>query len=91
MVNRNYFRYFSMKGNAIQANIDVAPSETTTELEARVQVRFGARIRDFRLVLLENGLILRGRAKSFHVKQLAQHAVMQSAGLPILANEIEVS
>lgn len=80
-----------MKGNAIRANIDVAQGNTTTELEARVQVRFGARIRDFRLVILENGLVLRGRAKSFHVKQLAQHAVMKAAVLPILANEIEVS
>jgi hypothetical protein len=49
------------------------------------------RIRDLWLVILEYGLILRGRAKNYHAKQLAQHAVMETSRVRILANEIEVS
>jgi len=33
---------------------------------------------------------LRGRAKTYYAKQLAQHAVMEATDLPVLANEIEV-
>jgi len=39
----------------------------------------------------KEGLVLRGRAQTYYAKQLAQHAVVEAAGLPILANEIEVS
>jgi hypothetical protein len=35
--------------------------------------------------------VLRGRARTYYAKQLAQHAVMQATALPILRNEIEVS
>lgn len=80
-----------MEGNAIASNIDPAKAESAVELATRVQVCLGARVRDFQLVVLQDGLILRGRAESFHVKQLAQHAVMQAAAAPILANEIEVA
>jgi hypothetical protein len=48
-------------------------------------------VRDFCLVVRDRGLVLRGRALSYYVKQLAQHAVMQTTRLPIRNNEIEVS
>ncbi len=35
-------------------------------------------------------LVLRGFARTYHAKQLAQHAVMTETEMPILANEIEV-
>jgi hypothetical protein len=38
----------------------------------------------------DRGLILRGRARCYHIKELAQHAVMQATQLPILINRIEV-
>ena len=60
------------------------------ELEANVQCRLGGRLRDFRLVFEEHGVILQGRARTYYAKQLAQHAVMEGTNLPILANEIEV-
>ena len=37
------------------------------------------------------GLILRGRADSYHAKQLAQHVAMAALGLPLSANEIVVT
>jgi hypothetical protein len=60
-------------------------------LESRIRCRLGGQIRDFQLVVVEKGLIMRGHAHTFYAKQLAQHAVMETTGLPILANEIEVS
>jgi hypothetical protein len=35
-------------------------------------------------------LILRGLTTTYYAKQLAQHAVMETTDIPILANEIEV-
>ena len=59
-------------------------------LESMLLRRLGNRIRDFRVILLPDGLILQGRAATYHAKQLAQHAAMEIAELPILANEIVV-
>ena len=59
-------------------------------LEALMQRRLGNRIRDLRVMRLPTGLIIQGRAATYHVKQLATHAAMEFADLPILANDIEV-
>ncbi len=59
-------------------------------LEAVVQRRLGGRVRDLRIVPRQNGIILQGRTSTYHAKQLAQHAAMELAGVPILANDIEV-
>ncbi len=66
----------------------ILPSEEL--LEGLVQRRLGGRVRDFRMVIQPNGLILQGWTATYHAKQLAQHAAMEIAGLPILANAIEV-
>jgi hypothetical protein len=60
-------------------------------LEARVDSRLGGRVRHLQVLLRGDGIILKGQARSYYVKQLAQHAIMQTSALPILANEIEVS
>ena len=59
-------------------------------LETHAQGRLNGRVRDFRLVLRGNGLILKGRAPTYYAKQLAQHVIMEATGLPIVANEIQV-
>ena len=59
-------------------------------LENLLHTRLGSRIRELRVQLLEAGLILQGRATTYHAKQLAQHAAMELSQFPILANEIEV-
>ncbi len=70
----------------------LAPNVLTEEerLEDMLQRRLGNRIRDLRVVLMPAGLILQGRTATYHAKQLAQHAAMELANLPIVANEIEV-
>jgi hypothetical protein len=59
-------------------------------LEGVVQRRLGTRVRNLRIVIRGEGIILQGRAATYHAKQLAQHAVMEVSAGPILANDIEV-
>lgn len=68
----------------------VSPEEYLESLEALMQRRLGGRVRDLRVSVRDKGLILQGRASTYHAKQLAQHAASELAGLPILANDIEV-
>ena len=56
-----------------------------------VRRRLAGRVRDLRLVLRENGIVLQGRACSYYGKQLAQHEVLRVANAAQLVNEIEVS
>jgi hypothetical protein len=63
------------------------PSE---HLESQVQRRLGSRVRDLRVIVQHNGVVLQGRAATYHAKQLAQHAAMELVDLPIVANDIEV-
>jgi hypothetical protein len=60
------------------------------ELEARLQGQLRGRVRELRLLNWTGGVVLRGFARTYYAKQLAQHAVMTNTRLPILANEIEV-
>jgi hypothetical protein len=59
-------------------------------LEAQVLRRVGGRVRDLRVLVRHNGVILNGRCATYHAKQIAQHTAMELTGLPILANDIEV-
>ncbi len=60
-------------------------------LESLIRRRSYGRVRDLRLEMRREGLILRGRATSYYVKQLAQQAVLEAGEPPLLANEIEVT
>jgi hypothetical protein len=60
------------------------------QLENMLIRRLGNRVRDLRVILLPDGLILQGRTATYHAKQIAQHVAMEEANLPILANEIVV-
>jgi hypothetical protein len=55
-----------------------------------VQTRLLGRVHEFRLEASAAGLVLRGCARTYYAKQLAQHAVMDATDVPILANEIAV-
>lgn len=68
---------------------DGRPSEID-RLETAVRHRLSGRLRNFRLLMLAEGLILYGEPHTFHAKQLAQHAIMDATELPIVANEIVV-
>jgi hypothetical protein len=64
---------------------------TTRELlEERVLARTGRRVRDLSVEVHEEKVVLRGRAESFHVKQLAQHGVWELLPAAKLTNQIQV-
>jgi hypothetical protein len=69
---------------------DLLPFEELNKMEQRIQSRKGGRVRDLRLEIHQEGLVLRGRALT-NAKQLAQHAVMEIIKVPIRSNEIEDS
>ncbi len=76
-------------------NKALAPSEINSVdflalIEGHVQSELNGRVRDFQLRVEGDGLVLRGYSRTFYAKQLAQHAVMNHANMPISANEIEV-
>ncbi len=66
-------------------------SEPQSELVDLVYALLGRRVRDLRVEFDGHGLVLRGRAESYHAKQLAQHVAMAALGLPLSANQIVVA
>jgi hypothetical protein len=77
-----------MNNLGIPAATSLAASGLSAQLEEQVARRLGNRVHGFRVLLDGDGLILRGRTRSLHAKQLVQHAVMELTDLPIRANEI---
>lgn len=65
-------------------------SAEAEDLQAELHDRFRGRISGLRVLVRNGGLVLKGRARTFHVKQLVQHAVMKRSRVPILRNEIAV-
>lgn len=79
-----------MNLQVFEPSMDPCNADGASELETQLQYRLSGQVRQFRLIVLDDGLILRGHARSYYAKQLAQHAVMGATQLPILANDIEV-
>jgi hypothetical protein len=65
-------------------------SPALDRIEAHLLSQLGGRVRDLQVSLRDDGIVLRGHAHSYYVKQLAQHAAAELSGLPIIANEIDV-
>lgn len=61
------------------------------EIEEKVRCRLMGRLYGFSLARCDSGLVLRGKASTFYVKQLALHAVLENTRDAIQSNEIEVS
>ena len=72
---------------------DASPTlfEEVAQLEALVKGQLSGHVRNLRLIVHDNGIILRGQAHTYYAKQLAMQAVIDATGLPVLANEIVVS
>src|SRR5688572_22561120 len=79
-----------MKPQGETDKTDRLTGDRATELETLVQCRLAGQVRDFQVVVKDQGPVLCGHARSYYAKQLAQHAVMETTDLPILANDIEV-
>jgi hypothetical protein len=64
--------------------------EQLARLEEHLRCRLTGHVRDLRLLVWDDGLVLRGRAHTYHAKLMAQQAVLEATDLPLRANEIEV-
>ena len=61
----------------MDAEILLFPTQTEDDgLETLMQRRLGSRVRGLRVLRLPAGLIIQGRAATYHAKQLATHAAM---------------
>jgi len=60
------------------------------QIESQIYRRLGGRVSDLRVIVQGEGLVLQGRARTYHAKQLAQQAAMEITERSILANEIRV-
>jgi hypothetical protein len=60
-------------------------------VEAHVRSRVWGQVKGLELLVLDRGILIRGHARTYYMKQLAQHAVLEASQLPLAANEIEVS
>jgi hypothetical protein len=60
-------------------------------IEGYIERRASGRIRDLHVVCSEDKIILQGRSRTYHAKQLAQEAALDlTDGHPLLANQIVV-
>jgi len=60
-------------------------------LESHITRRSRGQIRDLHVSLVGGRIVLRGRSRTYHAKQLAQEAVLDvTGGTPALINEIVV-
>ena len=65
--------------------------ELAERIEGHIERKASGRIRDLHVVCSEGMIILQGRSRTYHAKQLAQQAVLDMTdGFPLLANQIEV-
>src|SRR3954470_1920897 len=69
-----------------QSTIDLAE-----RLEGYIELKASGRIRDLHVVCSDDTIILQGRSRTYHAKQLAQQAVLDLMhGQTLLTNQIEV-
>jgi hypothetical protein len=61
-----------------------------SRLERLVHGRTGSRIRDLRVEVLDDEVVLTGRAASYYAKQLATHAALGEIAPRVLTNAIDV-
>ncbi len=67
-------------------------SDLAERIEGHIERRACGRIRDLQVICSEGMIILTGRSRTYHAKQLAQEAVFDlTDGHSALANQIVVS
>jgi len=68
-----------------------SPQELAERIEGYIERRASGRIRDLHVVCSDDAIILQGRSRTYHAKQLAQQAVLDlTDGYPLLTNQIVV-
>lgn len=68
----------------------LSSSNEADRVEMSVKGRLAGRIERLRILLRHDGLVLLGRVRTYHAKQLVQEAVLKLAETPIAKNAVEV-
>ena len=55
-----------------------------------VVARFGGRVRDYRVLVSGNGLVVQGRVVSFYPKQFIQETVVRATPFLVVSNDVVV-
>jgi hypothetical protein len=67
-------------------------TDLAERLEGYIELKASGRIRDLHVVCSNDTIILQGRSRTYHAKQLAQQAVLDlTDGHAVLTNQIVVS
>ena len=67
-------------------------AELAERIEGHIERRASGRIRDLHVICSDGMIILMGRSRTYHAKQLAQEAVLDlTDGQQALANQIVVA
>jgi len=66
-------------------------TDLAERIEGYIEVKASGRIRDLHVVCSDDMIILQGRSRTYHAKQLAQQAVLDlTDGQTLLTNQIVV-
>ena len=79
-------------GSDLRRSIRVeGEAQLAEQIEGQIERRASGRIRDLHVECSEDMIILKGRSRTYHAKQLAQQVVLDlTGGHPALANQIVV-
>ncbi|MGC1719325.1 MAG: hypothetical protein WA746_10080 [Isosphaeraceae bacterium] len=78
--------------DALRSDLGKNPQELAQFIEGHVNRVANGRIRDLHVVYSEDRIVLQGRSRTYHAKQLAHQAVLDlTDGHPLLANQIVVT
>ncbi|MDB5353233.1 MAG: hypothetical protein JWN86_4480 [Planctomycetota bacterium] len=64
--------------------------DLTHSLISRIQARTHGQVRELSVELADQQVVIRGRARTYYAKQLAQHGVMDLIDGQTIVNRIEV-
>ena len=70
--------------------MSITPPTLADIVHETITARTGRRVRDLRVEVRNDRVVLRGRASSFHVKQLALHGAQEASPGARLENAIVV-
>lgn len=65
-------------------------SELASSLLARIEARTHGQVRELRVVLADESIVIEGRARTHYAKQLAQHGALDHLSGQTLVNRIIV-
>jgi len=78
--------------DTLRSELGTNPQELAQFIEGHVNRVANGRIRDLHVVYSEDRIVLQGRSRTYHAKQLAHQAVLDlTDGQPLLANQIVVA